>query len=112
QKDPLNATSTSTSQRSTNDAADTRKRPPDAGNAPANKKQATTSSNASTAPSIAPAKKKQAATGSGQKRMTRSSSAAAQKQKKIRKRPIYISVCYAPDCLMLNYYLLISVFLY
>ncbi|GKD61094.1 hypothetical protein Tco_1298603 [Tanacetum coccineum] len=88
QKDPMNATGTSTSQRSTNAAADTRKRPSDAGNAPANKKQATTSSNAGTIPSTAPAKKKQAAIGSGQKRMTRSGSVAAQKQKKNEKRPI------------------------
>ncbi|GKG02908.1 hypothetical protein Tco_0310544, partial [Tanacetum coccineum] len=82
------ASATSTSQRSTNDAADTRKRPPDAGNAPANKKQATTSSNAGTTPSTAPAKKKQAATGSGQKRITRSGSAATQKQKENGKSPI------------------------
>ncbi|GJV60433.1 mutator type transposase [Tanacetum coccineum] len=46
QKDPMNETCTSTSQRSTNVAALTRKRPSDAGNAPANKKQSTTSSNA------------------------------------------------------------------
>ncbi|GKB25100.1 mutator type transposase, partial [Tanacetum coccineum] len=46
QKDPMNETDTSTSQRSTNVAADTRKRPFDAGNTPANKKQSTTSSNA------------------------------------------------------------------
>ncbi|GKB78322.1 hypothetical protein Tco_0945217 [Tanacetum coccineum] len=71
-KDPMNATSTSTSQISTNVAASTRKRPFDAGTtpstAPAKKKQATRSSNAGTTPSTAFAKKKQAATGSGQNR--------------------------------------------
>ncbi|GJZ76687.1 hypothetical protein Tco_0641359 [Tanacetum coccineum] len=84
QKDPMNETGTSKSQRSTNVAADTRKRPPDAGNTPANNKQVITSSNAGTTP----AKKKQAATGSGQKRITRSGSAATQKQKENGKSPI------------------------
>ncbi|GJV38114.1 hypothetical protein Tco_1410591 [Tanacetum coccineum] len=50
QMDPMNETGTSTSQRSTNAVADTRKRPSDAGNTPANKKQSTTSSNAGTTP--------------------------------------------------------------
>ncbi|GKC71898.1 mutator type transposase [Tanacetum coccineum] len=50
QMDPMNETGTSTSQRSTNAVADTRKRPSDAGNAPANKKQSTTSSNVGTTP--------------------------------------------------------------
>ncbi|GJX82605.1 hypothetical protein Tco_0332086 [Tanacetum coccineum] len=45
QKDLMNETGTSISQRSTNVAADTRKRPSDAGNEPANKKQSTTSLN-------------------------------------------------------------------
>ncbi|GKA23420.1 mutator type transposase [Tanacetum coccineum] len=86
QKDPMNATGTSTSQRFTNIAVGTRKRPSDAGTTPstaagtrkrpsdvgttpstalAKKKQATRSSNAGTTPSTAPA------TGSGQNRMTR-----------------------------------------
>ncbi|GJS35979.1 hypothetical protein Tco_0534361 [Tanacetum coccineum] len=60
----MNATGTSTSQRSTNAIAGTRKRPFDAGTTPstvpAKKKQATRSLNAGTTPSTAPAKKKQA----------------------------------------------------
>ncbi|GJV95689.1 hypothetical protein Tco_1547266 [Tanacetum coccineum] len=95
QKDPMNETCTSTSQRSTNAAADTRKRPSDAGNAPANKKQSTTSSNAGTTP----AKKKQTTTGSGQKRITRSDSDAAQKQKKNGK-----SLLYFVPCVMIDHY--------
>ncbi|GKA37732.1 hypothetical protein Tco_0724297, partial [Tanacetum coccineum] len=63
QKDPMNATGTSTSQRSTNDAGGTRKRP----------------SHIGTTPSTASTKKKHAATGSGQNRMTRAGSAAAKK---------------------------------
>nr|GEY01434.1 hypothetical protein [Tanacetum cinerariifolium] len=83
---------TITSQRSTNAAVGTRKRPSDAGTtpstAPAKKKQATRSTNASTTPSTASSKKKQAATGSGQNRMTRAGSAAAKKQKKNRSTSI------------------------
>ncbi|GJZ51393.1 ribonuclease H-like domain-containing protein [Tanacetum coccineum] len=86
QKDPMNATGTSTSQRSTNAAAGTRKRPSDASTtpliSPTKKKHATRSSNAGTTPSTASVKKKQAATGSGQNRMTRAGSAAAKMQKK------------------------------
>nr|GEY02992.1 hypothetical protein [Tanacetum cinerariifolium] len=52
-------------------AANTTKRPFDAGNAPANIKQATTSSNAGTIPSTAPAKKKQPATGKKRYPLTR-----------------------------------------
>ncbi|GKG22898.1 hypothetical protein Tco_0388201, partial [Tanacetum coccineum] len=70
------------------DAAASRKRPSDAGNAPANKKHATTSSNTGTTPSTASAKKKQAAIGSGPKKITKVGSVAAQKQKKNEKRPI------------------------
>nr|GEU43345.1 hypothetical protein [Tanacetum cinerariifolium] len=66
QKGPMNATGTSTSQRSANVVVDTRKRPSDASTtpstAPAKKKQATTSLNTSTTPSTTPSKKKQAAT--------------------------------------------------
>ncbi|GKD88792.1 ribonuclease H-like domain-containing protein, partial [Tanacetum coccineum] len=126
QKDPMNATGTSTSQRSTNAIAGTRKRPFDAGTtpstvpakkkqatrslnagttpstAPAKKKQATRSSNAGTTPSTASAKKKHAATGSGQNRMTRASSAAAKKQKKNGSTSIQISVCSTHYYLMLN----------
>ncbi|GKA49196.1 hypothetical protein Tco_0742154 [Tanacetum coccineum] len=88
----MNVTGTSTSQRSTNAAAGTRKRPSDAGTtpstAPAKKKQATRSSNAGITPSTTSAKKKQTAIGSGQNRMTRVGSAAAKKQKKNGKTPI------------------------
>ncbi|GKD09429.1 hypothetical protein Tco_1189114 [Tanacetum coccineum] len=76
----MNATGTSTSQRSTNDAAGTRKRPFDVGTtpstAPAKKKQVTKSSNAGITPSTASTKKKHAATRSGQNRMIRAGSAA------------------------------------
>ncbi|GKD62031.1 hypothetical protein Tco_1299540 [Tanacetum coccineum] len=87
----MNATGTSTSQRSTNVVVGTRKRLSDAGTtpstAPTKKKQATRSSNARTTPSTTSAKKKHAPTGSGQNRMTRACSAAAKKQTKMERPP-------------------------